>query len=69
MPDDAPTIETINDKLDTIIGLLATSGKDEDEKIRILAGLGFSWTKIGALTGLKASTARMRVQGKSKKKT
>ncbi len=50
----------MNEKLDTLIGLLAINGKEENLQIEILRELGYDWKFIGLLTGLKPSTARMR---------
>lgn len=63
-------LSEMNEKLDTLIGLLAINGKDENRQIEILRGLGHDWKFIGLLTGLKPSTARMRnstPKNKSKK--
>ena len=53
-------LNDLNEKLDTIIGLLAINGKDENHQIKILRELGCDWKFIGLLTDLNPSTARMR---------
>ncbi len=53
-------LSDMNEKLDTLIGLIAINGKEENLQIEILKELGHDWKFIGLLTGLKPSTARMR---------
>jgi hypothetical protein len=51
----------ISSKLDRVIGLLAISGRDQNDQIRILKGLGFEWGEIGTMVGLKGDAARKRL--------
>ena len=53
-------LSEMNEKLDTLIGLLAINGKEENLQIEILRGLGHDWKFIGLLTNLKPDAARMR---------
>jgi hypothetical protein len=46
----------MNKKLDRLIGILATQGKDRDDKIRILVSLGFSNSEISRLIGVPKGT-------------
>jgi len=51
--------ETINAKLDKIIGLLAIQGiTEQDKKIMILKKLGFTSLDVGNFLGLSESTIR-----------
>ena len=58
--------DVIIEKLDTIIGLLAIQGHDEDRKVKILKSLKFSSEKISNLTGIPAGTLRWRAHRKRK---
>lgn len=60
--------DIIVEKLDTIIGLLAIQGHDDDRKIKILKSLLFSSEKISKLTGIPAGTLRWRDHKKRKPK-
>ena len=55
-------------KLDTIIGLLAIQGHDEDRKVHILKSLGFSYNEIGKLTGIPKGTLAWRDHRKRRTK-
>jgi DNA-directed RNA polymerase specialized sigma24 family protein len=57
----------ISKKLDSLIGIMATQGKDRDEKINILASLGFSNSEISKLIGVPKGTVDS-VRAKSKKR-
>jgi hypothetical protein len=50
----------ISSKLDRVVGLLATAGKEAGDQIRILRYVGFDWNEIGQFVGLKPDAARMR---------
>ena len=60
--------EEIVEKLDIIIGLLATQGKEKDEQIRILTSLDFTTKKISKLTGIPERSIRRIKSTKLKKK-
>lgn len=47
----------ILEKLDTIIGLLAIQGHDEDRKVKILKSLDFSFGEISKFTGVSKTKA------------
>jgi hypothetical protein len=49
-------LEEINDKLNTLIGLIASQGRERDEKIRILASIGFTNIEISKLCGIPKGT-------------
>ena len=51
----------ISARLDKVVGFLAIAGRDQNDQIKILRGLDFDWNDIGAMVGLKADAARMRV--------
>lgn len=53
-------------KLDRALGLLATQGLPQDERIRVLHSLDYDWASIGELVGLKADTARKRLKRTAK---
>jgi len=53
-------LEEISNKLDQIIAVLATQGKDTDTQIDILHEFDWEWDKIGQFTGMKGNAARMR---------
>lgn len=61
--------EILLKKLDTIIGLLATQGQDDEKKIKILKSLGFTYKEISDLTGIPEGTLKSRdhKQRKAKK--
>lgn len=64
------TLNEINDKLDVVIALLATQGKDQDTQIKILTSLGMSVREIGRLLGIsKSSVSRVGKEKKKKKKS
>ena len=50
----------ISEKLDRLIGLSVTQGRDEDQQIAILRGMGYDWKFIGLVVGLKPDTAKQR---------
>ena len=65
-------LSEMNEKLDTLIGLLAINGKEENDQIKVLRELGHDWKFIGLLTGLNPDTARMRystIKSNPKKRT
>ena len=64
--DERELLAEISAKLDRVIGLLATAGKELDEKIEVLRGLGLEWNVVGPLVGLNADAARMRMSKKSR---
>lgn len=45
-------------KLDTIIALLATQGKENDEKLKILKSLGYPYSEISKLMGVPEGTLK-----------
>ena len=53
-------LEEISNKLDQIIAVLATQGKNPDTQIDILHGFGWDWDTIGKFVGMKGNAARMR---------
>lgn len=46
-------------KLDTIIALLATDGK-EDRRIKALKALGYTFEEVSAITGIPVGTLKTR---------
>lgn len=50
--------DKISEKLDIIIGLLATQGKTKKEQIKILSLLNFTSKTIEKITGIPAGTVR-----------
>ena len=59
-------LDEISQKLDQIIAVMAISGKEQNDQIRILRDRGFDWKQIGTLVGLNPGTARMRLKSDSK---
>ena len=57
---DNELLQEINEKLDKLIGIHATQGKDTDTQIAILHGFDWKWDEIGRLVGMKGDAARMR---------
>ena len=57
-------LSEMNEKLDTLIGLLAINGKEENDQIKVLRELGHDWNFIGLLTGLNPDAARKRYSTK-----
>lgn len=55
-PDDPNS--KILEKLDTIIAMLAIQGKSEDDQIKILRSLNFSFRDIGKLVGMSEGNVR-----------
>lgn len=45
-------------KLDTIIALLATQGKEEKDKLKILKSLGYPYSEISKLLGVPEGTLK-----------
>jgi hypothetical protein len=45
-------------KLDTIIALLATQGKENEEKLKILKSLGYPYSEIRKLIGVPEGTLK-----------
>ena len=45
-------------KLDTIIALLATQGKEDEKKLKILKSLGLPYSEISKLTGIPEGTLK-----------
>lgn len=60
-------LEEINERLKQIVGLLAISGKSQDEQISILTELGFDSTTVGNYVGLSGTAVRNRRMRGSKK--
>jgi len=60
MPQKEPTeiglLTEISRKLDLLVALTATQGKDRDDKIKILTGLGFTNVQISELVGIPKGT-------------
>ena len=62
-PKEKSTKELLKDiikKLDKILAVTATQGKDEDEQIKILRSFKWEWDEIGIFVGLTADAARKR---------
>ena len=53
-------LEEINERLSTIIGLIAISGKTQNQQIEILDGLGFDSKTTGLFMGLSGDAVRQR---------
>jgi hypothetical protein len=53
-------LDEISKKMDTLIGVVATQGKEINEKINVLRDLGWSWEQIGIMVRLKPDAARKR---------
>ena len=45
-------------KLDVIIALLATQGKENEEKLKILKSLGYPYSEISKLMGVPEGTLK-----------
>ncbi|MCK4590075.1 MAG: hypothetical protein KAT77_06535 [Nanoarchaeota archaeon] len=45
-------------KLDTIIALLASQGKENEEKLRIMKSLGYSYSEISRFLGVPEGTLK-----------
>lgn len=45
-------------KLDTIIALLATQGKEDVEKLKIMKSLGYPYSEISKLIGVPEGTLK-----------
>jgi hypothetical protein len=56
--------ELVLSKLDTIIGLLASQGKEPDKQIEILRSLGFTIKQISDVTGLADGTIKTKMRKK-----
>ena len=50
--------DEISKKLDTIIALLATQGKEDEKKLKILKSLGFPYSEISKLIGVPEGTLK-----------
>lgn len=62
-------LRDMNRKLDMLVALTATQGKDRDDKITTLAGLGFTNADMSKLLGIPKGTVDMiRAKKKSGKK-
>lgn len=48
----------INEKLNKILGLMATQNKPRPEQLKILDGLGFSSMEIGKILGISDGAVR-----------
>lgn len=48
----------ITKKLDTIIALLATQGKEDVEKLKIMKALGYPYSEISKLLGVPEGTLK-----------
>jgi len=62
-------LQEISEKLDKIIGLIATQNKPRIEQLKILDGLGFSSVNIGKMLGIHDGTVRGMLFTFKKKKT
>jgi hypothetical protein len=56
--------ELVLSKLDTIIGLLASQGKEPDKQIEILRSLDFTIKQISDVTGLPDGTIKSKMRKK-----
>lgn len=67
---DSKLLAEISDKLDTLIAVTATQGKDRDDQIKVLSSLGYSNNQISKLTAIPkgtVDTVRSKLGGKKKK--
>lgn len=55
-------------KLDTIIALLATQGKEDEKKLKILKSLGYPYSEISKLLGIPEGTLKSWDHRKNKQK-
>ena len=62
------TDKEVIEKLDIIIGLLASQGKEKEEQIKVLSSLDFTSETIEKITGIPAGTVRRIRTTKLKKK-
>jgi phage portal protein BeeE len=51
-------LQDISNKIDKLIALTAIQGKDENQQIKILRSLNFTFTDISKLTGVPESTIK-----------
>lgn len=61
---DNELLQEINEKLEKLLGIIATQGKDLDSQIAIFRSIGWEWEEIGRFTGMKADAVRMRYSRK-----
>jgi hypothetical protein len=66
---DRDLLAEISGKIDRMIGLLATQGREKNEQIRVLRKLGFDWKTIGDMTGVNEHAGRMRHSRRSSGET
>lgn len=55
---DNQLLQGINEKLNKILGLMATQNKPRPEQLKILDGLGFSSKEIGKMLGITDGAVR-----------
>lgn len=63
---DIELLTEISTKLDYLVALMATQGKERDDQIKILVGQGFSNGIVSKLLGIPKGTVDM-VRAKKKK--
>lgn len=56
----------ISRKLDQLIGIHAIQGREQDEQIEILRGMGLNWDFVCGVVGLKPAAAKKRLQRRNK---
>jgi len=59
-------LKEISNKLDTLIGLTATVGRDDDAKIDVLTSLGYGQAFIAPLVGVTPNAISVRVFRRNK---
>ena len=57
-------LSEINEKLDKILGVMATQGKNIDTQIAILHGFGWKWEDVGKMVGMTGDATKMRYSRK-----
>lgn len=63
---DVELLSEISSKLDYLIALMATQGKERDDQVKILVGQGFSNSIIAKLLGIPKGTVDM-IRARKKK--
>lgn len=63
---DVELLSEISTKLDYLIALMATQGKERDDQIKILVGQGFSNSMVAKLLGIPKGTVDM-IRARKKK--
>jgi hypothetical protein len=56
----------ISKKLDTLIALTASAGRDADAQIDLLTSLGYSSSFVGRIVGIDPAAVRMRLSRKKR---